>query len=204
MEKGPNTAAVDPGSRGSDGKDDNEDEDEDDEDEDEDDEDEALYANGVKPHGVPYNRRVHPVTSNGIARISSRRSAFRIKFPGAPSSMAPPGTAGFRQRNHENPNPNFGFGASRDSPGPGKKRGERSGDAMGEMVEAVKMLGDGFVRMEKMKMEMAREIEEMRMDMEMKRTQMILDSQQRIVEAFAEGLAEKKKKRAKRLPSPDS
>ena len=63
---------------------------------------------------------------------------------------------------------------------------------------------NGFVRMEQMKMEMAREMETMRMEMEMKRTEMILDSQQRIVEAFAKALSEKKKKRPKRMPSPES
>lgn len=74
------------------------------------------------------------------------------------------------------------------------------------MVWAIKVLGDGFVRMEKMKMEMAREVEAMRMDMEMKRTQMILDSQQRIVEAFVKGLSDANhNKKAKRMiTTPDS
>jgi hypothetical protein len=46
-------------------------------------------------------------------------------------------------------------------------------------------------------------METMRMEMEMKRTEMILESQQRIVEAFAKALSEKKK-RPKRMPSPES
>ena len=45
------------------------------------------------------------------------------------------------------------------------------------------------------------EIETMRMEMEMKRTEMILESQQRIVEAFAKAISEKKKK-AKTVSSP--
>ena len=49
-------------------------------------------------------------------------------------------------------------------------------------------------------MEMAREMETMRMEMEMKRTEMFLESQQRIAEAFAKALSEKKK-RHKRMPS---
>ncbi|KAG2394791.1 uncharacterized protein HKW66_Vig0078340 [Vigna angularis] len=48
-----------------------------------------------------------------------------------------------------------------------------------EMVAAIKVLGDGFVRMEHMKMEMAREMETMRMEMEMKRTEMILEKKKK-------------------------
>ncbi len=52
-------------------------------------------------------------------------------------------------------------------------------------------------------MKMAREIEAMRMEMEMKLTEMILESQQLFVEAFAKAFSEKsKKKKAKRMPSP--
>lgn len=70
------------------------------------------------------------------------------------------------------------------------KRRERERDSLGEMVSSIKMLGEGLVRMEKMKMEMMRETERMRMEMEMTRTQMILESQHRIVEAFAKGWAD--------------
>ena len=37
---------------------------------------------------------------------------------------------------------------------------------MGEVVAGIKVLGDGFVRMEQTKMEMAKEIETMWMEME--------------------------------------
>ncbi|GAV61593.1 Myb_DNA-bind_4 domain-containing protein [Cephalotus follicularis] len=101
-----------------------------------------------------------------------------------------------------------GEAAGRSGPGSAsgtaKREREREREPMGEMVEAIKMLGDGFVRMEQMKMEMAREIETMRMEMEMKRTEMILESQHRIVEAFAKAVSEKKNKKAKRMPSPES
>ncbi|GJY28288.1 hypothetical protein Tco_0404055, partial [Tanacetum coccineum] len=39
------------------------------------------------------------------------------------------------------------------------------------------MLGDGVMKMEKMKIDMALEIERMRMESEMKRNQLILESQ---------------------------
>ena len=63
---------------------------------------------------------------------------------------------------------------------------------MEKLVATIKVLGNGFVRMEYMKMEMA--METLRMEMEMKRTEMFLESQQRIVEAFAKVLSEKKKR----------
>ncbi|GKE92468.1 hypothetical protein Tco_1573563, partial [Tanacetum coccineum] len=46
------------------------------------------------------------------------------------------------------------------------------------------MLGDRFMKMEKMKIDMAREIERMRMESEMKQNQLILESQKQIVDAF--------------------
>ncbi|KAK6162698.1 hypothetical protein DH2020_002539 [Rehmannia glutinosa] len=62
---------------------------------------------------------------------------------------------------------------------------------VGEVVAAIQALGEGFMRMEKVKMDMAREIEEMRMEMELKRTEMILESQQRTVESFAKAISER-------------
>ncbi|XWS38659.1 hypothetical protein CRYUN_Cryun19dG0149900 [Craigia yunnanensis] len=53
----------------------------------------------------------------------------------------------------------------------------------------------GFVRMEKMKIERVKEIEKMRM--EMKHNEMILESQQKIMDAFAKALLEKKKRKKK-------
>ena len=65
--------------------------------------------------------------------------------------------------------------------------------AVREMVSALRMLGDGCLGMEQRKMEMAREIEEERMEMELKRTELILDSQRRILDAFLKGLSGKKR-----------
>ncbi|GAB2290146.1 hypothetical protein Dimus_024429 [Dionaea muscipula] len=74
------------------------------------------------------------------------------------------------------------------------KRAREGEDPVKEMVVAIKKLGEGFVKMERMKMDMAREIEQMRMEMETKRTEMILESQQRMVEAFVKGLLERRNK----------
>ncbi|XP_057977822.1 trihelix transcription factor ASIL2-like [Malania oleifera] len=74
-----------------------------------------------------------------------------------------------------------------------------------DMISAIKLLGDGYVKMEKMKMEMAREMEKMRMEMEMKRIEVIIESQQQIVDAFVSRILEEKKKKKKmKLVLPDS
>ncbi|GFZ15379.1 alcohol dehydrogenase transcription factor Myb/SANT-like family protein [Actinidia rufa] len=92
--------------------------------------------------------------------------------------------------------------------GLGKKNGDRGvkreWGGIAEIVSSIKLLGDGFVMMEKMKMEMAREIEKMRMEMEMKRSELILESQRQIVDAFVTVLMEKKKKRASPAVLPES
>ncbi|XP_010524443.1 PREDICTED: trihelix transcription factor ASIL2 [Tarenaya hassleriana] len=86
-----------------------------------------------------------------------------------------------------------------------RRERETGDDPMGEIASAIKLLGDTLMRTEQSKMEMTREIEAMKMEMEMKRTEMILESQQRIVESFAKALAEgKKTKKPRRIESDDS
>ncbi|KAI8021737.1 Protein FIP2 [Camellia lanceoleosa] len=81
---------------------------------------------------------------------------------------------------------------------------KRERDPVAEMVVAIKGFGDGFVRMERMKKEMAREVEAIQQDMEMKWTEMILESHERIVEAFGKALLERRNKKAKRMPTPEA
>ncbi|KAI3787533.1 hypothetical protein L1987_42069 [Smallanthus sonchifolius] len=65
---------------------------------------------------------------------------------------------------------------------PNLKQGKKRGNGViREVVSSIKLLGDGFMKMEKMKIDMAREIERMRMETEMKRNQLILESQKQIV-----------------------
>lgn len=82
-----------------------------------------------------------------------------------------------------------------------KKRGRdgvgRSDGGMEEIVSAVRMLGDGFMRMEQMKMDMEKEIHNMRMEMELKHTEMILDTQRQIVDTFLNGFLDEEKKSKK-------
>ncbi|KAK6920403.1 Myb/SANT-like DNA-binding domain 4 [Dillenia turbinata] len=169
-----------------------------------DDEDEDLYNYG----GIRNSRNNTNTRSNGI----SSGSAIRLRIPGSSGPSTPmPGTTAYRsstmygraEESSPNSRTNFGLKVLKDNHHRTTGKREGGGDPMSEMVAAIKMLGEGFVRMEEMKMEMAREIEKMRMETEMKRTEMILESQQRIVDAFAKGLSEKRKK-AKRMPSPES
>lgn len=80
-----------------------------------------------------------------------------------------------------------------------EKRGRSGGnkrerDPIEEIVLAIKMLGEGFVKMEKTKMDLAMEMEKNRMEMEMKRHELILQSQGQIVDAFVRGFLEVTKK----------
>ena len=79
----------------------------------------------------------------------------------------------------------------RDRKGGGGGGGGGSGSGVGkEMVEAIRLLGEGFMHVERMKMDMVRESERVRTENELKRTQMILESQRQLVEAFAKGWAD--------------
>ncbi|KAL0873994.1 hypothetical protein Bca101_023699 [Brassica carinata] len=73
-----------------------------------------------------------------------------------------------------------------------------SADPIDEVVSSVKMLTEMFVRVENSKIEMMREMEKTRMEMELKHCQMMLESQQQIIGAFAEALSEKKSTNARR------
>ncbi|KAL8509079.1 hypothetical protein ACS0TY_016322 [Phlomoides rotata] len=83
---------------------------------------------------------------------------------------------------------------------------KRGSDGIEEIVESIKLLGEGFMKVEKAKMEMAREMEATRMEMEMKRNEMLLESQKQIVEAFLKGFFEirKNKKHKSRNITADS
>ncbi|KAI3683164.1 hypothetical protein L1987_83664 [Smallanthus sonchifolius] len=92
--------------------------------------------------------------------------------------------------------------------GGGKRKEEEleknDGSVTDAMVAAILKLGDGFVRMERMKMDMARELESMRMKAEIKQTEMILEVHQKMWESFAERVTEKKSKKVKRMATPES
>ncbi|XP_021738363.1 trihelix transcription factor ASIL1-like [Chenopodium quinoa] len=74
----------------------------------------------------------------------------------------------------------------------GKKEGRReAGDNVAmAMVEAIRMLGEGYVRTEMTKMEMMRDSEKARMEIEMNRTRMMLEYHQSIVDTFVRGMSD--------------
>lgn len=84
-----------------------------------------------------------------------------------------------------------------------RKRKEMELGTVDGMVVALRMVGDGFMRLERVKLDMVRETEKMRMEMELKRTEMILDSQQRIVDAFVKGVVGSVRRKKGKI-SPDS
>lgn len=203
MEKGPSAKPENSDSPGDDDDHDNEDE--------EDDHDQELYEELKYGSNTRSMNKLYRNGIGGSGGSNSSSGGFRIRIPTG-VSIAQPGTKsyakvdtkfGINPTSNSNSVPNFGTKVMRECSSARPGLGKRERDPVAEMVSAIKVLGDGFVRMEQMKMEMAREIETMRMEMEMKRTEMILGSQQRIVEAFAKAVSEKKKK-TKRMPSPES
>ncbi|KAK1327219.1 hypothetical protein QJS10_CPA01g02833 [Acorus calamus] len=88
-----------------------------------------------------------------------------------------------------NPLPPMGFDgggySSPSPPPPPLSRRMRGGD---ELAAAMGMLMDGYVRMERVKMEAAKEMEKRRMEMELKHTELIVDSYRYIVDSVRNGL----------------
>ncbi|KAK8650257.1 hypothetical protein V6N13_139903 [Hibiscus sabdariffa] len=80
--------------------------------------------------------------------------------------------------------------ASCSRPGLGVKNGSGGINPVAEIASSIKFLAEGFVRMEKMKMEMVKEIEKTRMEMEMKHTETILESQEKIMDVLAKAMLE--------------
>lgn len=64
---------------------------------------------------------------------------------------------------------------------------------LAELVSVVRSLGEGFLRMEQMKLQMQRDNERLRADMELRRTEMVLNSQKQIAELFTRALVSSKK-----------
>ncbi|KAL8262540.1 hypothetical protein R6Q59_023889 [Mikania micrantha] len=178
-----------------------------------------LYPKGIKQAiALPLNPRYPGSGSssigNGAGAGTGNGHGVRIKIPNS-GSIHPSGAIYLNNRSFDDlpppMNPNYGSrnGYLKDvKVGGGLKRKKEDvektdGNVMDAMVAAIQKLGDGFVKMERMKMDMARELESMRMKMEMKRTEMILESQQKLVDSFSKSVVEKNMK-MKRMPTPES
>ncbi|KAJ6704030.1 TRIHELIX TRANSCRIPTION FACTOR ASIL2-LIKE [Salix viminalis] len=77
-------------------------------------------------------------------------------------------------------------------------------DSVALLVSAIEQATESFVKVEMMKMDMAMEIEKMRMEMGLKHNQMILESQQQIVDALAKAMLEKTKRKKVEVLSSNS
>eukprot|EP00250_Pteridium_aquilinum_P006609 c16493_g1_i1 orf=167-1114(-) len=70
-----------------------------------------------------------------------------------------------------------------------------------ELVSLIGSLGEAFLRMEQMKIQMQRETERFRADMELRRTEMVLECQKQIADLFTKALLSNKK--SKKNPCPE-
>ncbi|CAB4279394.1 unnamed protein product [Prunus armeniaca] len=82
--------------------------------------------------------------------------------------------------------------------------GKEVEDPIGQMASSVEFLGEVFLKMEKKKMEMARDIVKMRMEMEMRQNELIMESQKQVLAACVDALLESKKKKKMKVVSSDS
>ncbi|KAL4196539.1 hypothetical protein AMTRI_Chr04g183750 [Amborella trichopoda] len=78
----------------------------------------------------------------------------------------------------------------------GKRSSRPPAEPLSELVGVVRSLGEGFLRIEHMKMELLREVERGRMEMEMKRTQMVLESQRHVADLIAKAFVARKKSKS--------
>ncbi|XP_076881018.1 uncharacterized protein LOC143529015 [Bidens hawaiensis] len=187
----------------------NRDDDDGDENENENDDGFCLYPNGIKQAiALPVNRRYQGSGSGsiGFGAGLGLGNGVLIKFSNS-------GVVAGRETNNKNnkrsfddlPPPISGRYGSRNgymkvesdgiNGGGDGINGGGDGDVMNEMVLAIERLGDGFVKMERMKMDMARELESMRMKAEMKRTEMILETQQKMWDSLSETVLERREKK---------
>ncbi|KAK4759722.1 hypothetical protein SAY87_022853 [Trapa incisa] len=158
------------------------------EDEDNGDEDEDMDADLYNPPKRKEFGRANQVQNSSTGHVDypngtrKNKEGFKIKIPSKPTKYNGANSAETGRKRGPPP----------------EERQRNVSDPLQEVVNAVKLFREGFERMEKMKIDMAQEMGAMQREMEMKRTEMILESQQFIVETLAKVVSEKtnKKKRS--------
>ncbi|CAH9145881.1 unnamed protein product [Cuscuta epithymum] len=85
---------------------------------------------------------------------------------------------------------NSSFQRSAAGTGGGVKRERESRSSSDQIALSIRFLAEGFIKIENMKMEMAKEMEQMRMEREMKQSEMILESQKQMLDVFGKVLHE--------------
>ncbi|XP_071689953.1 uncharacterized protein [Rutidosis leptorrhynchoides] len=184
----------------------------------EEEEDLMLYPKGIikQSTAIPINGRYTGLIGNR----NGNGNGVRVRIPNTGVAQPLNGYNGMTLLDDYPPsmNPNYELGKGsrdgymkegikieKDGTFGGRSSGIDNGnDVMDEMVGAIQKLADGFVKVERMKMDMAREFESMRMKMEMRRTEMILESQKKLWDSFSQTMLENNNKKIKRMPTPES
>ncbi|CAH9114122.1 unnamed protein product [Cuscuta europaea] len=97
---------------------------------------------------------------------------------------------------------NLRFQRSAAGTGGGVKRERESRSNSDQIASSIRFLAEGFIKIENMKMEMAKEMERMRMEREMKQSEMILESQKQMLDVFGKVLHEINNNKKARTSSP--
>ncbi|KAM1059875.1 hypothetical protein ACFX13_025135 [Malus domestica] len=131
---------------------------------------------GVQYGGGFWVRNYESFRSKGYGNSSEKFNPKLISKPGGSNGVG--SRSGFNQKFRGGLHSN-GVGLE-DLGGSSVRKGVD--DPIEAMTCSIEFLGEVFVKMEKRKMEMAKEMEKMRMKMEMKQNQMIMESQKQIVD----------------------
>ncbi|KAH7300042.1 hypothetical protein KP509_24G042100 [Ceratopteris richardii] len=107
-----------------------------------------------------------------------------------------PSTAGFNSK-REDHHKNYRFS---DKMGSTEARRPMEHAPLGELASVIRSLGDGFLRIEQMKLQLQRDTERLRADMEMRRTEMVLESQKQIADLFTKALMSSKRNKESHSP----
>ncbi|KAJ0510718.1 putative transcription factor MYB family [Helianthus annuus] len=140
------------------------------------------------PTGGKYGPRKNRSGQNGLGGVYSEKVSSLDDFPSPIGGKYESGGV-------------YSGGGKRKDEGEGVE-GSDGGDVMDEMMCAIERLGDGFEKMERVKMDMTRELESLRMKMERKRTEMVIETQRKVWDLFVEKVMEKNNKKIKGMGKP--
>lgn len=145
------------------------------------------FNRGPNPNYTEYEDRKDP-SEEYLMRVLEQRNPSHIRGSFMEGSNLDRVVSGF---------PRSGNKSSGGSGGGLKRERGESSDSTDQIASSIRFLAEGFIKIEKMKMEMAKEIEQMRMEREMKHSEMILETQKHIVDVFGKALSEMKNNRKK-------
>ncbi|MFS7988592.1 putative transcription factor MYB family [Helianthus anomalus] len=148
----------------------------------------SLDNDFSSPIGGKYWSRKNRSGQNGLGGVYSEKVSSLDDFPSRIGGKY--GSGGV-----------YSGGEKRKDEGEGVE-GSDGGDVMDEMMCAIERLGDRFEKMERVKMDMTRELESLRMKMERKRAEMVIETQRKVWDLSVEMVMEKKNKKIKEMGIP--